>query len=516
MLQNLLVPEPAFERALNSDTTYMIPKSVHDECEWINNLLDWRSIPLTLVCWLSVAIVCTLIRKQYDDSSHKVVERKDVLLAKIPDVETATCKHLDRHTEKSCAKVSPNDSASDSSNKGLKSRWADVTDDPDLEYPRSRPQFARANRDQRIQQLLRTIQEFCNLEFHAVDPSEQMALTLRMLVILKSLSSIETFWTEDGVKHREVRHVLLGIGDHVMRFLASAAARAEHLCNERCFQDAYATLCHVRPLLQRCFKSQGTNQSLPENEGSRRTCPSGEDANKVNRQAASSQCIPDQTSELKGTHVLQAAPGSFCRLPVLLGELGLHSAVTGTCTPQPRRQPESQHADGVNPLSSNRQAASSLAPEFNAPSVQQSGPVLLQQNKQSRGALSKEKPSQHRSKKMQGQFLIGMEEDSDFHICRRVLGPHGSHMKHIARQSGARLRLRGRGSGFLEGPNKQESTDPLMLCISAPTPAGYDKAVRLTQQLFTDIQKEYQNSCARQGHPLPDLQIQFHRGARKQ
>ena len=42
----------------------------------------------------------------------------------------------------------------------------------------------------------------------------------------------------------------------------------------------------------------------------------------------------------------------------------------------------------------------------------------------------------------------------------------------------AKLRLRGKGSGFAERDTGEESPEPLQLCISCPSQSGYDIARR--------------------------------------
>jgi len=118
-------------------------------------------------------------------------------------------------------------------------------------------------------------------------------------------------------------------------------------------------------------------------------------------------------------------------------------------------------------------------------------------------------------KKPQCQFLIGIEEEPKFHVVRRVLGPRGKHMKDIAERTGAKLRLRGRGSNFLEGPEQQESADPLMLCVSAPDGLAYDEAKRLTQELIEGVYAEYCGFCTKAGMPVPDLCVSLHEGPRE-
>jgi len=54
-----------------------------------------------------------------------------------------------------------------------------------------------------------------------------------------------------------------------------------------------------------------------------------------------------------------------------------------------------------------------------------------------------------------------------------------------------KLRLRGKGSGFKEGPNQQESMDPLNLCISSKYKDKYDYACREMESLLLKVYDEY-------------------------
>jgi len=116
--------------------------------------------------------------------------------------------------------------------------------------------------------------------------------------------------------------------------------------------------------------------------------------------------------------------------------------------------------------------------------------------------------------KPQCQFFVGIEEEPKFKVTRKILGPHGHHMKAIAEASGAKLRLRGRGSGFLEGPEQIESSDELMLCVSAPDWAGYEEAVRLVKELLEDVYEQYRSHCRRSQCEVPALEIRTHEGPR--
>mmetsp|Transcript_56905 Transcript_56905/g.133501 ORF Transcript_56905/g.133501 Transcript_56905/m.133501 type:complete len:335 (+) Transcript_56905:76-1080(+) len=117
--------------------------------------------------------------------------------------------------------------------------------------------------------------------------------------------------------------------------------------------------------------------------------------------------------------------------------------------------------------------------------------------------------------KKQCQFIIGIEEDPIFRVGRRLLGPSGSHMKAIAAKTGCRLRLRGKGSWFLEGPNQEESSDPLMLCVSSPSEPDHAKAVQLIEELLLSVYADFRDFCVKEGWPVQDLQIRRNEGARR-
>ncbi|CAK0867519.1 unnamed protein product [Prorocentrum cordatum] len=114
--------------------------------------------------------------------------------------------------------------------------------------------------------------------------------------------------------------------------------------------------------------------------------------------------------------------------------------------------------------------------------------------------------------KRQCQFTIGIEEEPKFRVVRRLIGEHGKHVKRIAEASGgAKLRLRGRGSGFLEGPEQEESGDPLMMCVSAPDERSYAIAVQLLREHLEDVYQQHR--AANPGAAV--LRVSLHEGPRE-
>lgn len=70
------------------------------------------------------------------------------------------------------------------------------------------------------------------------------------------------------------------------------------------------------------------------------------------------------------------------------------------------------------------------------------------------------------------------------HLLNSQLGPHGE---------GVKLRLRGKGSNFLEGPDKQESEDPLNLCVSSKDFIKYEHACKEVEKLLVKVYQEYRH-----------------------
>lgn len=105
------------------------------------------------------------------------------------------------------------------------------------------------------------------------------------------------------------------------------------------------------------------------------------------------------------------------------------------------------------------------------------------------------------------RFLIGIENDKEFQVARRIIGAKGANMKRIVRQTEAKLRLRGMGSGYFEGAGQKESSEPLQLCVSCTSAEGYKTSVKQVEELLKRVYDDYRQFCRDNGRPVPDLQI---------
>ena len=101
------------------------------------------------------------------------------------------------------------------------------------------------------------------------------------------------------------------------------------------------------------------------------------------------------------------------------------------------------------------------------------------------------------------KYEILIAKDKDFQVARRLIGSKGCNMKNIVNGCKSRpddpdrvkLRLRGQGSGFKEGPDNKESDEPLHLCISSKNPEDMKKACLLVDDLLDKIHEEYKKYC---------------------
>ena len=101
------------------------------------------------------------------------------------------------------------------------------------------------------------------------------------------------------------------------------------------------------------------------------------------------------------------------------------------------------------------------------------------------------------------KYEILIPNDKEFQVARRLIGSKGYNMKKILNEckqnnninDSVKLRLRGRGSGYKEGPQNKESDEPLHLCISAKNQEEMKKACGLVDDLLNKIYDEYKKYC---------------------
>lgn len=116
------------------------------------------------------------------------------------------------------------------------------------------------------------------------------------------------------------------------------------------------------------------------------------------------------------------------------------------------------------------------------------------------------------------KYEIPISNLPGFSVARKIIGYRGKNMKNILNklkdshfkgpiQDIIKLRLRGQGSGFKEGPNERESDEPLHLCVSSQYHEKYIEACKLVEKLLKDIYREFNNFCSKRGRPTKHYKI---------
>jgi hypothetical protein len=92
--------------------------------------------------------------------------------------------------------------------------------------------------------------------------------------------------------------------------------------------------------------------------------------------------------------------------------------------------------------------------------------------------------------------------DPKFPLIGKILGPKGQFVKHIANETGTKVQLKGRGSGYIESQTQMESHEPLYLHIIGPNPKSVVDAKALAESLIDHVKREYSEFLATKANPM--------------
>ncbi|KAJ1740333.1 hypothetical protein LPJ55_001195 [Coemansia sp. RSA 990] len=90
----------------------------------------------------------------------------------------------------------------------------------------------------------------------------------------------------------------------------------------------------------------------------------------------------------------------------------------------------------------------------------------------------------------QAKIFVEIESERGFNVRAKLIGTGGENMKYIQSTTGARVQVRGHGSGFFEGPS-DASQEPMHLLIIADNDAIMDQAHAYCQSLVDTVHAQY-------------------------
>lgn len=82
---------------------------------------------------------------------------------------------------------------------------------------------------------------------------------------------------------------------------------------------------------------------------------------------------------------------------------------------------------------------------------------------------------------------VGIEDDNDFRVVQKLIGPRGKHIQDITTESqGSKVWIIGKGSRSWE-----DSVGPLTICVGATSSSGFETAVGLVNELLERVRDEH-------------------------
>ena len=106
----------------------------------------------------------------------------------------------------------------------------------------------------------------------------------------------------------------------------------------------------------------------------------------------------------------------------------------------------------------------------------------------------REEQPRERRKWPEEKLPVGLESLRNFNIRAKIVGPQGLFVKHIQQETGARVQIKGVGSGFIESETGRESDDPMHVHVSGPEQIMVDKARELAEDLLIVVREKWQEA----------------------
>jgi len=96
------------------------------------------------------------------------------------------------------------------------------------------------------------------------------------------------------------------------------------------------------------------------------------------------------------------------------------------------------------------------------------------------------------------RYIVQIENEKNFPVTKMIIGNNGMLLRKILLDNcikygdhTTKIRLRGRGSGYKEGPKNEESKDPMELCISSLNMASFSRCSIAIENMLLQVYYQY-------------------------
>jgi hypothetical protein len=110
------------------------------------------------------------------------------------------------------------------------------------------------------------------------------------------------------------------------------------------------------------------------------------------------------------------------------------------------------------------------------------------------------------------RYIVQIDNEKNFPVTKMIIGNNGKLLRKILLDNcinfgdnTTKIRLRGKGSGYKEGPKNEESKEPMELCLSSLNYFSYLRCSNAIEKLLLDVYQQYYMYQCNNNHDNPKM-----------